>query len=371
MTAAAGGAMRADGSLAGRWWLTVDRWLLGALLTLMAIGAVMAFAASPAVAERLGYDRMHFVHRQLMLIPPAAALMLAVSLLAPTGVARLGAALFAVGLALTALTLFSGVEVKGARRWLDLGPLTLQPSELLKPGFAVVTAALLAARRHMAAALLLIPALLALALQPDFGMAATLAAVWFGQYVLAGLPLLWVGALAAAGAGGLAGGYAVLPHVRSRIDRFLDPEAGDSYQIDLSLRAFANGGLLGRGPAEGVVKENLPDAHADFVFAVAGEEFGLLACLGLVGVFAFVVLRGLTRLAAETDRFVLLAGAGVIAHFGLQALINMAVTLRLAPTKGLTLPFVSYGGSSLLAVAATAGMALALTRWRPRAGAAA
>lgn len=361
---------RADGSLVGRWWLTVDRWLLAALLALVAVGAVMAFAASPAVAERLNYDRLHFVHRQLAFIPPAVAAMVAVSLLAPTGVARAGAALFALGLALTALTVVSGVEVKGARRWLDLGGLSLQPSELLKPGFAVVTAALFAARRDALAALALAPALAVLVLQPDIGMALTVAAVWFAQYVLAGLPLVWVGALAAAGAGTLAAGYGYFPHVQSRIDRFLDPAAGDSYQIDLSLRAFSSGGLFGRGPAEGVVKENLPDAHADFVFAVAGEEFGLLACLLLVGVFAFVVLRGLVRLTEETDRFILLAGAGLIAHFGLQALINMAVALRLAPTKGLTLPFVSYGGSSLLAVAVTAGMILALTRWRPRAGAA-
>ena len=360
---------RADGSLVGRWWLTVDRWVLAALLTLLAVGAVMAFAASPAVAERLNYDRLHFVHRQLTLIPPAVVVMLAVSLLSPRGVARLGAGLFVLGLALTALTLYSGAEVKGARRWLDLGPLAFQPSELLKPGFAIVTAALLAARREAVAALFLAPALLVLALQPDIGMAIAVAAVWFGQYVLSGLPLFWVGALVAVGAATLAGSYFSFAHVQSRIDRFLDPAAGDSYQIDLSLRAFASGGLLGRGPAEGVVKENLPDAHADFVFSVAGEEFGLLACLLLVGVFAFIVLRGLLRLTGENDRFVLLAGAGVIGHFGLQALINMAVALRLAPTKGLTLPFVSYGGSSLLAVAVTAGTILALTRWRPGAGA--
>lgn len=362
-------AARVDGSLAGRWWLTVDRWLLASLLVLVAVGAVMAFAASPAVAERLNYAPLHFAHRQLALIPPAILVMAAVSLLAPKGVARLGAAAFVVGLALTALASVSGVEVKGARRWLAFGGFSLQPSEILKPGFVVVTAMLLAARRDALAAALLVLPLAALALQPDIGMAATVTAVWFAQYFVAGLSMAWVGGLLASGAAVFAAAYMAFPHVQSRIDRFLDPSVGDSYQIDLSLRAFSSGGLLGRGPAEGVVKENLPDAHADFVFAVAGEEFGLLACLLLVGVFAFVVVRSLARLTADADRFVLLAGAGLVAHFGLQALVNMAVTLRLAPTKGLTLPFVSYGGSSLLAMAVAAGMILALTRWRPRGGA--
>ena len=362
-------AARLDGSVIGRWWLTVDRWLLGSLLTLVAVGAAMVFAASPAVAERLDYDRMHFAYRQLLLIPPAVAAMLAMSLLAPRGVLRAGAALFAIGLTLTALTFVMGTEVKGAQRWLALGSFSLQPSELLKPGFAVVTAALLAARRDALAAALLAPAIAVLVLQPDIGMAVTVAAVWFGQYALSGLPLFWVGAMLAGGAGALVAGYFRFPHMQSRIDRFLDSDAGDSYQIDLSLQAFSGGGVLGRGPAEGVVKENLPDAHADFVFAVAGEEFGLLACLLIAGVFAFIVLRGLARLSAESDAFVMIAGAGLVAHFGLQALINMAVTLRLAPTKGLTLPFVSYGGSSLFAVSLTAGMILALTRWRPRLGA--
>ncbi len=358
--------MRVDGSIVGRWWFTVDRWLLAALLALIAVGAVMTFAASPAVAERLNYDRLHFVQRQLMLIPPAVALMLAVSMLSPTGVARAGAALLAVGLVLTTITVVSGTEVKGAQRWLALGGLTLQPSELLKPGLAIVAAGLFAARHDLLAALALVPVLFVLILQPDIGMAMAMAAVWFAQYVVAGLPLFWVGVLSTLGVGVLAAGYGYFPHVQSRIDRFLDPASGDSYQIDHSLRAFSHGGLLGRGPGEGVVKDHLPDAHADFVFAVAGEEFGLLACLLLVGVFACVVVRGLTRLAAETDRFVLLAGAGLIVHFGLQAMINMAVTLRLAPTKGLTLPFVSYGGSSLFALAFTMGLVLALTRWRPR-----
>jgi cell division protein FtsW len=205
-------------------------------------------------------------------------------------------------------------------------------------------------------------------MQPDFGMAFAATVVWSAQWFLAGLPLLWVGVLMAAGVGGLIAGYRTLDHVQSRIDRFLDPASGDTYQVDTALSAFSSGGLLGRGPGEGVIKAHLPDAHADFIFAVVGEEFGLVACLVLVALFAFVVLRGFLRLQHEEDLFRLLAAAGLLTLFGMQALINMAVSLNLLPTKGMTLPFISYGGSSLLALAAAMGMVLALTRWRARPG---
>src|SRR5579863_6300657 len=200
--------------------------------------------------------------------------------------------------------------------------------------------------------------------QPDFGMAVVVAAVWFAQFVLAGLRLYWAAAGALAGLGGLAGAYVWLPHVTSRVNRFLDPAAGENYQVNRSLEAFANGGLWGRGPGEGLVKDHLPDAHADFVFAVAGEEFGLIVCLVIVGVFAFIVLRGFSRLLQEGNLFVLLAATGLLIQFGLQAVINMASTLHLIPTKGMTLPFLSYGGSSMLALALGMGMLLALTRRR-------
>ncbi len=364
-------APRGDTSLIGWWWITVDRWLLAALLVLMAVGVVMAFAASPPVAARLNYDRFYFVHRQISLIPFALFLLLAVSLLAPTGVLRAAVSLFVIGLALTVTTLVAAPEVKGAQRWLEIWGVSLQPSELIKPGFAVLTGFLLAQRRDLLSALLLVLVVAVLIRQPDIGMALTVAMVWFAQYFLAGLSLFWVGAMIALGVAALTTSYftSYPPHVRERIDQFLDSSAGDTYQIDLSLQAFASGGLYGRGPGEGLVKEYLPDAHADFVFAVAGEEFGLLACLMLIGVFAFVVVRGIMHLTAENNRFVVLAAAGLITHFGLQAMINMAVALRLVPTKGLTLPFISYGGSSLLAMAVATGMILALTRWRHDAGA--
>jgi cell division protein FtsW len=200
--------------------------------------------------------------------------------------------------------------------------------------------------------------------QPDFGMTFVVSVCWFAQFVLAGLPLLWVAAFVIAGAGGVVAAYHLFPHVATRIDRFLDPASGDSYQVDRALEAFVNGGVWGRGPGEGTVKQVLPDAHSDFVFAVAGEEFGMIACLLIVALFAFIVLRGYARLFKETNLFILLAAAGLITDFGLQSVINMASSLHLMPTKGMTLPFISYGGSSLLALALAMGMLLSLSRRR-------
>lgn len=367
------GFARADASLIGRWWWTVDRWLLLALAILMAVGVVMVLAASPPVAERLELDGLHFVRRHLALLAPTVAMLIGVSLLSPLGVRRLAVAMLVIALAFSFATLLVGLEAKGAQRWLSVGGLSLQPSEFIKPALVVVTAWLFAAQRQSdrfagaaVAAALLGLVIAVLLVQPDFGMAFTVAAVWFAQCFLAGLPLFWMAALVALGVGGLFLGYLSLAHVRSRIDRFLDPSSGDNFQVETSLRSFSDGGLFGRGPGEGVIKSHLPDAHADFIFAVIGEELGLIACVLIIGLFAFIVLRGLLRLTRETDLFALLAAAGLFIQFGLQALINMAVALRLVPTKGMTLPFVSYGGSSMVALAMGMGMALALTRWRPR-----
>ena len=369
------GLARTDISLIGRWWWTVDRWLLFSLLALIFIGALMVLGASPPVAERLDLDSYYFVRRHLILLLPTIATMIAVSLLSPVGVRRGAVIVLAFAFLLAVATIFVGLEVKGARRWIAFAGLSVQPTEFIKPALAVVVAWMLTAQRQYqgipgdAIAMSLVAAvILVLVMQPDFGMALTVAAVWFAQYYLAGLSLVWVGALIGCGVGGTVLGYLTFDHVRSRIDRFLDPAAGDNYQVETSLRAFSNGGLFGRGPGEGVVKTQLPDAHADFVFAVLGEEFGLIACFLVVGIFAFVVLRGLVRLTQEDDLFSLLAAAGLLTQFGLQALINIAVTLRLVPTKGMTLPFVSYGGSSMIALAIGMGMVLALTRWRPGPG---
>jgi cell division protein FtsW len=331
----------------------------------------MCLAASPAVAERIGYDGGHFIRRYLGLLPFTVGVMWLVSLQTPRTVRRIAVVVFAVGIVLLALTLVVGAEIKGARRWINLPLLSIQPSEFVKPCFAVITAWLFSEQKlrrgfpgNLIALALLLAIVAMLIAQPDIGMAAVVATVWFGQLYMAGLRLYWVVLFGLGGVGSLAGAYTFLPHVRVRVDHFLDPAAGDSYQVNRSLEAFANGGLWGRGPGEGTVKYVLPDAHADFVFAVAGEEFGLIVCLVVVGLFAFVVMRGFSRLSQEGSLFVLLSAAGLLIQFGLQAVINMASTLHMMPTKGMTLPFLSYGGSSMLALGLGMGMVLALTRRR-------
>ncbi len=364
---------RADTSVLGRWWWTVDRWTLAALLALIGFGYVMMLAASPAVAERIGASSRHmFFIKQVAYLMMATSLMVAVSLLSPRGVRRLALMGFVVALVLTAATLVVGTEIKGARRWLPIPALSLQPSEFLKPFFAVVAAWLIAEGKMpgsrvwgatIALGLYLVIAAI-LKGQPDIGMLIVISAVLFAQFFVAGLNLFLVGGFAGLGVLGAISAYLMFPHVQSRVQRFLDPSSGDSYQVSVAMEAFANGGLLGRGPGEGRVKNVLPDAHADFVFAVAGEEFGMVICLVILALFAFVVVRGLMRLLAENDLFVMLAGTGLLTQFGLQAFVNMASTLHLIPTKGMTLPFVSYGGSSVLAIAIGMGMLLALTRRR-------
>lgn len=365
------GFPRADNSLVARWWWTVDRWTLAAILMLIGIGAMMTMAATPPVAEKLGLDPFHFVRRQMSLLPIAVGIMLATSLLDLQGVRRLAAAVLLVSVALLAATFMVGAEIKGARRWINLPGFSLQPSEFVKPSFAVICAWLFALQRRqdgtpgdLIALAVYALVLCLLLLQPDIGMAIVVSAIWCSQYFLAGLRLLWMIGLLGAGVGALALAYSVFPHVESRINRFLDPQSGDTYQVTRSLEAFTNGGLAGRGPGEGTVKTHLPDAHSDFVFAVAGEEFGLIACLIIVLLFGFVVVRGFARLLGETSLFALLATAGLLVQFGLQALINMGSTLHILPTKGMTLPFISYGGSSLLALSLGMGFVLALTRKR-------
>ncbi len=360
---------RTDQSILGRWWWTLDRWALLVLVLLFAVGAILTVAASPGAAQRIGLEPFYFVRHQFAFMVPALLALLAVSMLSPRGVRRMAVVVLAIGLALVTATHFAGIEVKGASRWLSLGGFTFQPSEFVKPCFAVVAAWMFAEYRQsenfpgrLIATLLLIVVVALLLLQPDFGMAVTVTAVWFVQFFLAGLSLWWVGLALALSLGLVTAAYGIFPHVAKRIDLFIDPSSGDSYQVATSLKAFEQGGLLGKGPGEGVVKGYLPDAHTDFIFAVAAEEFGMLASLAIVGLFSFIVLRGLARVMREADLFVLLAVAGLLTQFGLQALINMGVTVQLLPAKGMTLPFVSYGGSSLIASALGMGMVLALTR---------
>jgi cell division protein FtsW len=363
---------RADNSLLGRWWWSVDRWTLGAIGTLIGFGYIMMLAASPAVAERIGTSRETFILKQVVFLAVAGVIVVGVSLLSPRDIKRLAIIGCVIALGLTAATMVVGMEIKGARRWISLPGMSVQPSEFLKPCFAVVTAWLLSEAKRsprfpgmIIAFLVFGLILMLLKSQPDIGMLAVVTVVFLAQLYINGLPLALVGVALSMIGGGAVMAYTLFPHVRSRVTRFWDG-TGDNYQVTTALEAFGNGGLLGRGPGEGHVKDVLPDAHADFVFAVAGEEFGMLICVVILAVFAFIVLRGLLRLLREQDLFVVLSCTGLVTGFGLQAFVNMASTLRLIPTKGMTLPFISYGGSSAMAIALGMGMLLALTRRRGR-----
>ena len=366
---------RTDTTLWGRWWWTVDRPVLLSVLLLMVMGVILVMAASTSVADQHNWSTFHFVKKHLVFLVPAFVIMIGLSLMSLEEVKKFAFGLFGVGIFALILTLLIGVDIKGARRWIDVGLLSLQPSEFIKPAFAVFGGWLMAqgkedpnfpGMRYSIVAFGLVVGLLLM--QPDLGMTFLVTSVWFVQFFLAGLPLIWILILGILGVTGLVGAYFMFSHVHKRIDQFLNPDTGDRYgelyQITQSMDAFMNGGLFGKGPGEGIVKKNLPDAHADFIFAVAGEEFGFILCALIIIVFAFITLRSLHRVLSENNLFVLLAASGLIVQFGLQAFMNMASILNMMPTKGVTLPFISYGGSSLLALALGMGMLLALTRRR-------
>lgn len=364
---------RADRSRFAEWFWTVDHYLLAAFFLLMVGGVVLSFAASPPVAERIGVETFFFVKRQALFLGPALAIMLAASLMSPRMVRRAALLIFIASVVMLIATLFIGLEVKGSRRWISFLGFSIQPSEFLKPAFVVLVAFLLSesGRRRevpgvLFAILLYVICAALLIAQPDFGQTMLLGAVWAGLFFLNGLPWFLIAGLGVIGVMGLAAAYVFLPHVTARVDRFMDPTSGDTYQIDTAMDSFLSGGWFGRGPGEGTVKRILPDSHTDFVFAVVAEEFGIIVCLLLVSVFAFIVIRGLNHASKDQDAFSRLATAGLTVLFGLQASINLAVNLNLMPPKGMTLPFISYGGSSLLSSALTAGALLALTRRRPR-----
>lgn len=364
---------RRDNSLFGQWWWTVDRWSMGCIFIIIGIGILMSFAASPPVAIRLNIGTFFFVKRHLLMIIPTIALIVGISLMNMYQVRRLAVGMYIVGVIMLIATYFYGVEVKGARRWINFAGNSLQASEFIKPAFAVVAAWMFAEKARtphfpgftISLGLLGVLATLLL-MQPDLGMTFVLVATWVAQLFMAGIPIIWLAFVGAVGATGLVGAYFFLPHVTKRIDQFLDPSSGDPkhdlYQVTQSLEAFMNGGLFGRGPGEGIVKRHVPDAHADFVFAVTGEEFGFVVCFLIVLLFAFFVVRSLLRAMQDSNLFAVLAASGIALQFGLQTFVNMASTLHLIPTKGMTMPFVSYGGSSMIALGIGVGMLLALTK---------
>jgi cell division protein FtsW len=363
---------RAERSRLVDWWFTVDRALLAAILVIVGAGLLLSLAASPSIALKRGLPTFYFVERHAVFALVSVGIMFSVSLLTPAQVRRLALVVLLLALAAMALVLMVGAEINGARRWLHVGGYSLQPSEFAKPAFVVLSAWLLAEGQRrpdmpampLAVSLYLLVACL-LVLQPDIGQALLVSLVWAALFLLAGKPLKWFFVFAAALASGVLAAYMSLGYVRLRIDRFWHPAAGDSFQTDRALQSFIEGGFFGKGPGEGTIKTVLPDAHTDFIFAVIAEEYGVLACLVILALFGLVAVRVFARHVDQSGSFAPLAAAGLILLFVVQAIINMAVNVGLVPAKGMTLPFISSGGSSMLAVGLAMGMLLAVTRRRP------
>jgi cell division protein FtsW len=360
---------RTNHTALGRWWWKIDRVLLVIFISLMLLSAILVTASSPPVAKRIGFEPYHFVSKQYFFLSISLCLMICVSWLESSTIRRIATIGLLLSLFIMCILPFIGTDAKGAKRWLNLGFITLQPSEFMKPCFIIVVAWILAEREKaphfrgftIALALFAFTTLL-LVLQPDVGMMITLTLIFGAELFIAGLSMVWVGCLVGFAVAALCSAYFFFPHVANRINGFLDPASTDNYQVEKSLEAFASGGIIGRGPGEGVVKWSLPDAHTDFVYAVIAEEFGLLFALAAIILYGIIIIRGLNRANAAQGLFVRLAIAGLVVQLGLQAFINMGVAVHLLPAKGMTLPFLSYGGSSLLAIAFTAGAILGLSK---------
>lgn len=357
-----------------KWWRTVDRWTLACILLLFCVGLLLGLAASPPLAAKNGFEPFHYVQRQALFGLLALLVMLLTSMMTPQLVRRLSVLGFLVAFVALALLPFFGTDFgKGATRWYSLGFASLQPSEFLKPGFVVVVAWMMAGAQDLNGPpgrlwsfILCITIVLMLALQPDFGQACLVLFGWGVMYFVAGAPMVLLVAMAAmvVFAGTLA--YSHSEHFARRIDGFLSPDIDPTTQLGYATNAIREGGLLGVGVGEGQVKWSLPDAHTDFIVAVAAEEYGLILVLTIIVLYAGIVVRSLMRLMRERDPFIRLAGTGIVCIFGVQAMINMGVAVRLLPAKGMTLPFVSYGGSSVIASGIAVGLLLAFTRTRPQ-----
>ena len=365
---------RTDPSPIAQWFWTVDRALLGAALTLIALGVMLSFASSPAaiLADESISDPFHYSWRMLVWATGGVGIMLTVSLLSPRGVRRIAVLALLGALFVMALLPFIGDTVKGAARWVNLGPFSLQPSEFAKPSLIVFAAWMFAEGQKgqgvpgvsiafgfyaVTVALLLI--------QPDIGQTLLITTTFMAVFFMAGVPLKWVSVLGTMFVAGMTAIYMLFPHVQARVAKFVSPGIEDTHQIDRASEAIRAGGLIGRGVGEGVMKRHVPDLHTDFIYSVGAEEFGLVLSLVMIGLYAFIVVRGMRKAMKLNDAFEQVAAAGLFMLIGLQACINVAVNLNLIPTKGMTLPFISYGGSSMMAMGLTMGFALALTRKRP------
>ncbi|HEX7886608.1 MAG TPA: putative lipid II flippase FtsW [Phenylobacterium sp.] len=364
---------RSDRTPIGVWWWTVDRWMLGVVAILIAIGVLMSFAASPAAAARMNIgDPFHFAVRQCVFAGASAVILISVSMLDVKGVRRASFIIWLAAIAVMIALPFIGHNAKGATRWLEFGGFTFQPSEYMKPALIILVAWMFAEGQKgqgvpgVSIAFVLYAVSIGLLLiQPDVGQTVLITIAFGAAFWMAGVPMSWVMLLGATAVAGLSSTYFLFPHVQSRVDRFLSPDKADTHQVDRASEAIAAGGFFGRGPGEGVMKRHVPDLHTDFIYSVGAEEYGLIFSLLLLSLFSFVVVRGLYRAMKLSDPFEQVAAAGLFVLVGQQAIINVAVNLNLIPTKGMTLPFISYGGSSMLAMGLTMGLALALTRRRP------
>lgn len=362
-----------DPSILGRWWRSVDKLSLLAVALLILVGLLVSFAASVPLAEKRGLPPFHFVTRHIVFAAVTFALIVALSTMNADRTRRNGVRLFAVAaVAVAFLPLFGTDFGKGAVRWYSFG-LSVQPSEFLKPGFAILTGWMMAAALRPSGPPgvamsfgVLVLVLAGLAVQPDFGQAILVVAAWGAMFFTWGAPIALVVGLGGAGVGLVWFAYSSFEYVRSRLDDYWAAEIDPTSQIGYATAAIQKGGLFGVGAGEGSVKWSLPDAHTDFVMAVAAEEYGLAFCLGVILLYLFITLRAVARLVRERDAFARVAGAGLAAFFGAQAFINIGVTFTLLPAKGMTLPFVSYGGSSMIASGIGVGFLLALTRDRPQ-----
>lgn len=353
------------------WWSAVDRFSVTIIFTIIAISVVIITTASPAIAYRIGVEPFYFMKRQIIFLMLGFSLMMGISFMSVTNIKRFAAIGFLCCLAALVLVLFAGQQIKGSRRWIQLLGFSLQPSEFVKPFFIVVTAWLFSVRYDdqsfpaFKISLTLYLILIALLMmQPDFGMVMTVSIIWVGQLFISGLSLIWFFVLFIFGVINISLAYIFFPHVRRRIDSFLYAENFENYQVKKSLEAFKKGGIYGEGLGEGIVKHQLPDSHTDFIFAVVGEEMGLIMCMILLVLYGLLVIRGLYIVSNTTSNFGILAISGILIQIGLQSVFNMGVTLHLFPTKGMTLPLISYGGSSVLAISIALGMMLAFSRER-------
>ncbi|MGH1426100.1 MAG: putative lipid II flippase FtsW [Pseudooceanicola sp.] len=359
-----------------KWWQTLDKWTMSCILMLFGVGILLGLASSPPLAAKNGFAPFHYVQRQMVFGSMAMVAMFAVSMMSPVLVRRL-AVLGFVGafVALALLPIFGTDFGKGAVRWYSLGFASVQPSEFLKPVFVVTAAWMMAASQDLNGPpgkfwsfAMTVTIVLFLAMQPDFGQASLVLFGWGVMYFVAGAPMVLM--VGMAGLTVLAGSvaYNSSEHFARRIDGFLSPDVDPTTQIGYATNAIREGGIFGAGVGEGQVKMNLPDAHTDFIIAVAAEEYGLVLVLCVIALYATIVIRSFLRLMREREPFIRLAGTGLAAMLGVQAMINMGVAVRLLPAKGMTLPFVSYGGSSVIASGVAVGMLLAFTRMRPQGG---